>query len=106
MLWVSCTPTDLVEAVDLQTLRALGQVKVSGEPDALRMDGSKLYVVTTAGPTLVAVDPNPQHPSIVSRTSLGNAAPLHDQANVDAVVMNGRWWVSSPSQNKVLVYKP
>lgn len=106
VLWVSCTPTGLVEAVNLNTLRALGQVKVGGEPDALRMDGSKLYVVTTTGPTLVAIDPNPQHPTIVKQTKLGNAEPLQDQANVDAVVMNGTWWISSPKQNKVIVYSP
>jgi sugar lactone lactonase YvrE len=106
ILWITCTPSDKVVAVDTQTLRTTGEVTVPGEPDAIRLVGAGLYVVTTAGPTLVRIDADSKRPKVLSTTRLGDAAPLQDQANVDAVMTGGRWWVSSPSQNKVLVYTP
>jgi DNA-binding beta-propeller fold protein YncE len=104
VLWVACTPDNKVVAVDAQTLRRLGKVSIDGEPDALFYDGSSLYVVTTAGPTIVELNHDPQHPAALHRKALGEAAPLFDQANVDALRVAGKWWVSSPSENKVLVY--
>jgi DNA-binding beta-propeller fold protein YncE len=104
VLWVACTPDNTVVAVDTTTLRVLGQVSVDGEPDALFFDGSHMYVVTTAGPTIVEISTDPKHPAALHRKSLGDAAPLFDQANVDALRVAGSWWVSSPSENRVLVY--
>lgn len=105
-LWVSCTPDDTVVAVDIGTMRETGSVKITGEPDVLRVDGSALYVVTTNGPTLVGIDPDPRHPAVESSNPLGTAPPLGDIANVDAVKFHGDWWVSSPVANRVIVFRP
>ena len=105
-LWVSCTPGNTVAAVDIDTMRETGHVEVSGEPDALRVVGSKLYVVTTSGPTLIELNPDPQHPSTSGVTKLGTAPALADIANVDAVNFRGQWWVSSPVLDRVIVYTP
>ena len=104
VLWVACTPDNTVVAVDTATLHVLGKVTVDGEPDALFFDGSHLYVVTTAGPTIVELSTDAKHPTALHRKALGDAAPLFDQANVDALRIAGKWWVSSPSENRVLVY--
>ena len=104
VVWVACTPDNKVIAVDADSLRMLGDVSVDGEPDALFFDGSQLYVVTTAGPTIVELNKDPKQPAVLHRKALGEAAPLFDQANVDAVRVAGSWWVSSPSENRVLVY--
>lgn len=104
VLWVACTPDSKVVAVDAGTLQRLGTVSIDGEPDALFYDGSSLYVVTTAGPTIVELNDDPRHPAALHRKALGDAAPLFDQANVDALRVAGSWWVSSPSENKVYVY--
>ena len=101
---MTCTPSDIVVAVDPATLRLLGKVPVAGEPDAIRVVGKKLFVITTTGPTLVALSAIANHPGVGIRTSLGEAVPLGDRANVDAVHTNGQWWVSSPSENRVVVY--
>lgn len=106
VVWVACTPDDSVVAVDARSLEPLGSVAVDGEPDAILFDGSHLHVVTTSGPTVVELSTDPAHPEVVSRTPLGQAAPLFDQANVDAAVVDGTWWVSSPSENTVYVYTP
>jgi len=104
VLWVACTPDDAVIAVDIRTLRPLGKVEVSGEPDAIRLVGSTVFVVTTAGPTLVEISGEATDPEIVRRTALGEAIPLGDRANVDAVHTKAHWWVSSPGENRVAVY--
>ena len=104
VLWVACTPDNEVITVDARRLHKLGDVSIDGEPDALFYDGVQLYVVTTAGPTIVELNKDPRHPAALHRKSLGEAAPLFDQANVDALRVAGSWWVSSPSENRVLVY--
>jgi hypothetical protein len=81
-------------------------VHVDGEPDAIQFVGSKLYVVTPGGPTIVELNPDAAHPRVVKRTALGDSVPLFDQANVDAAVVDGTWWVSSPSEGKVYVATP
>ena len=106
ILWVSCTPADTVAAIDIKTMRETGHVRVSGEPDAIRVVASAVDVVTTAGPSLVEIDPDAQHPSVKRRVTLGTAPALQDIANVDAVMFAGKWWVSSPVLDRVIVYSP
>ena len=106
VVWVACTPANEVVAVDAKTLRPLGRAFVDGEPDAIQFVGSKLYVVTTGGPTIVELNGVAADPDVVHRSALGKSAPLFDQANVDAAVVDGTWWVSSPSEGKVYVYTP
>ncbi len=106
VLWVSCTPEEKVVTLDPRTLHLLGKVEIDGEPDVLRLVDKRLYVLTTNGPTLVQLNAFGNGPAVVNTTALGSAPPLLDQANVDAVFANGRWWVSSPSENKVVVYTP
>lgn len=106
VVWMTCTPDNAVVAVDATTLRVVGRVAVDGEPDAIRLVNGRLFVVTTTGPTIVELATDPSHPVVLHTTALGHAAPLLDQANVDAVMAGGRWWVSSPGENRVVVYQP
>jgi len=99
-LWVTCTPSDKVVAVDIHTLKPTGEIKVTGEPDAILVVGSDLYVATTSGPTLVRIHPDPQHPTVLSTSKLGNAPPLQDQANVDAVMTGGRCGSPRPARTR------
>jgi len=103
VVWVTCTPDNVVLAVNSRTLKPIGKVAVAGEPDAIAI-GSTVFVVTTSGPTLIELNEDAHKPAIVDRTPLGEAIPLGDRANVDAALVNGQWWVSSPGENRVVVY--
>jgi hypothetical protein len=100
-LWVACTRSDRVVAVNENTLRVTAWLPVAGEPDGERVVGSRLYVAATRGPTLYEVRLG-AHPSVERKRVLGNALALEDRANVDLVVTAGRIWVSSFGQNAVL----
>jgi outer membrane protein assembly factor BamB len=100
-LWVACTRSDRVVAVDETTLRVIARLHVAGEPDGERVADGKLYVVATTGPTVYQVRIGGR-PAVVGKRVLGRALPLEDLANVDLVLTAGRIWVSSFGQDKLL----
>jgi streptogramin lyase len=100
-LWVACTRSDSVVAVDETTLRVTERLHVAGEPDGERVAGGMLYVVATTGPTVYRLRIG-AHPAVESKRVLGQALPLEDRANVELVVTAGRIWVSSFGEDKVL----
>jgi sugar lactone lactonase YvrE len=100
-LWVACTRSDRLVAVDEATLRATAQLHVSGEPDGERVVNGHLYVAATVGPTVYEVRTG-AHPAVGRQRVLGKALALQDRANVDVVLAAGRIWVSSFGENSVL----
>jgi sugar lactone lactonase YvrE len=100
-LWVTCTRSDRLVAVDEATLQVTAQLRLSGEPDGERVVNKHLYVAATAGPTVYEVRTG-AHPAVERKRVLGKAVALQDRANVDLVVTAGRIWVSSFGENSVL----
>jgi DNA-binding beta-propeller fold protein YncE len=101
-MWVACTSGDEVIAVDERTLRVLGRTVVANEPDAIRADGSRLFVLSTDGPTLQQLAPNPSSPTVLRARRLADALPLDDRANVDLLIAGARFWASSYGTNEVI----
>jgi YVTN family beta-propeller protein len=106
VVWVSCTRAGEVVAVDAGTLAVLGRVAVPGEPDGIRVIDGRLFVVATAGPTLVELTLDPIAPTIKRSWTLGNAPALADRANLDLIGVGQRLWVTSFRQNRVLTVTP
>jgi hypothetical protein len=101
VVWVACTTSNEVVAVDEQTLAVRGRVPVPGEPDAIRVADGRVWVAATEGPTLVQLALDPNAPAVLSTRKLGEAAALRDRANVDLVAAGGRLWVSHPRENRL-----
>jgi outer membrane protein assembly factor BamB len=101
-MWVACTSGDEVIALDEQTLRVLGRTRVANEPDAVRAEGSRLFVLSTGGPTLQQLAPNPGSPMVLRTWRLADAPPLDDRANVDLLVTGAKIWASSYDTNQLL----
>ncbi|GAB3218437.1 hypothetical protein GCM10027446_35030 [Angustibacter peucedani] len=100
-VWVTCTRTDTVVAVDARSLAVLGRVAVAGEPDGITAAGDRLWVACARGPALVELDPSPSAPGVRSRRELGTGPPLLDRANVDVAVGADTIWVSSVQDDRV-----
>jgi hypothetical protein len=101
-MWIACTSDDEVIAVDERTLQVLGRIAVANEPDAVRAQGSRLYVLSTDGPTLHRLAPNPAAPTVLRTQRLADAPPLDDRANVDLLVAGTQFWASSYATNQLL----
>ena len=101
IVWVTCTKSGEVVALDEATLDVRGRVAVSGEPDAIRLVDGRLWVAATRGPTLVEISVNPSAPAVLGSWQISENSALQDRANVDLVVFDGRGWISSPRANKV-----
>ena len=84
LLWVTCTPDDLVLALDPATLTIRHRVPVPGSPDSVVAADGRVVVLAEQGPTLVVIDPAAA--SVTSRAPLSDAAALDDEANLDLVV--------------------
>lgn len=99
-VWVTCTTDDVAIRVDPATLIETTRVRLPDAPDGLvgGPDGS-LYVVCQAGPTVVQLDPGSG--TVVRTRSLGGAAQLYDQANLDIATTSDSVWVSSYSEDRV-----
>jgi DNA-binding beta-propeller fold protein YncE len=102
VIWVTCTPANVVVSIDTRKLRRLGQVTVAGEPDAITAHNGRLYVAATEGPRLVELVPKPGAPTISTVRVLGSDTPLHDSANVDLLVQGNRFWITSPNGGRVV----
>jgi DNA-binding beta-propeller fold protein YncE len=103
-VWVTCTLSQELVALDATTLEKTGSVPVDGSPDsvAATADG-RLVVVAEEGPTLVVVDPATA--TIASSTVLGIEHELGDRANLDLALVGGESgqeaWVSSFNADRV-----
>lgn len=104
-MWIACTSSDEVVAVDEQTLEVLGRTRVANEPDAVRTEGSRLYVLSTAGPTLQQLLPKPGSAQVVRTRRLSDAPPLDDRANVDLLVTGTKIWASSYETDELLAMR-
>ena len=92
-LWVTCTRSNMVVAVDERSLKVTRRVTLKGEPDGIRVAGGSVFVVTTTGPTVYEL-PGGAHGRFERRAVVGKSGPLFDQANDDLVVAGGRIWAS------------
>jgi outer membrane protein assembly factor BamB len=101
IVWVTCTKSGEVVALDEATLDVRGRIAVTGEPDAIRLVDGRLWVAATRGPTLVEISVNPSAPAVLGSWQVAENTPLQDRANVDLVVLDGRGWLSSPRANTV-----
>ncbi|MDX6375546.1 MAG: virginiamycin lyase [Nocardioidaceae bacterium] len=99
-VWVTCTLSDELVALDGTTLQKLASVPVEGSPDsvAATADG-RLAVVAEEGPTLVMVDTATA--AVLSRTVLGDERALGDRANLDLAIVGDQAWVSSFNVDRV-----
>jgi streptogramin lyase len=101
VVWLTCTTSNEVLAVDEQTMAVRGRVAVPGEPDAIRVVDDRVWVAATDGPTLVELSLDPDAPAILSQRRLADDAPLRDRANVDLAALDGRLWVSALRSNTI-----
>ncbi len=99
-VWVTCTLSDELVALDATTLQKVASVPVEGSPDsvAASADG-RLVVVAEDGPTLVVVDPATA--TVTSETVLGAELALNDRANLDLALVGDEAWVSSFNADRV-----
>lgn len=100
VVWVTCSLGNELVSVDAKTLKVTQHAPLPGTPDAIAAgpDGS-LLVVLQDGPTLATVDPKTG--KVIDRTTLGKQAQLHDRANLDLAITDGRVWISSFLEAKV-----
>lgn len=99
-VWVTCTVSGEVVALDGTTLQEVARVAVPGSPDtvAVTPDG-RLAVVAEEGPRLVVLDPADGR--VVGEQVLGQELGLYDQANLDLAFAGGEAWVSSFDADRV-----
>ena len=99
-VWVTCTVSEELVALDATTLEKVAALSVPGSPDsvAATADG-RLVVVAEEGPRLVVVDP--ASATVVAETVLGEETALFDQANLDLALVGDEAWVSSFNADRV-----
>jgi sugar lactone lactonase YvrE len=99
-LWVTCTRSDTVVAVDEQRLQVTHKLTVKNEPDGIRVADGHVFVVTTAGPTVYEL-PSDGAGTVHRLDLLGKGGELFDQANDDLVAAGGLMWVSDYQGNRL-----
>lgn len=99
-VWVACTVSEEVVALDAGTLEPIARVPVAGQPDPVEVtpDG-RIAVVAQDGPRLVVIDPTDG--TVVAEQVLGQEIQLYDQANLDLAFAGGQAWVSSFDADRV-----
>ena len=99
-VWVTCTLSDELVALDVTTLQKVAAVPVEGSPDSvLATPDGLLAVVAEEGPRLVVVDPATAE--VVAEQVLGEESALDDRANLDLALAGGEAWVSSFNADRV-----
>jgi outer membrane protein assembly factor BamB len=101
-LWVTCTRSDRVVAVDEQSLQVTHQLTVKNEPDGIRGADGHVFIVTTGGPTVYEL-PADGTGQVERRAVLGKGGELFDQANDDLAVAGGVIWVSDYQGNRLVI---
>lgn len=101
VVWLTCTTSNQVLAVDEETMTVRGRVTVPGEPDAIAVVHDRVWVAATDGPTLVELSLNPDAPAVLSQRRLADDAPLRDRAKVDLAALASHLWVSALRSNKI-----
>ena len=93
-VWVTCTLSEELVALDAASLEKVASVPVEGSPDSVAAtDDGRLAVVAEDGPRLVVVDP--ASATVVAETVLGQEPALNDRANLDLALAGGEAWVGS-----------
>jgi DNA-binding beta-propeller fold protein YncE len=99
-VWVTCTVSEEVVALDATSLEKVASVTVDGSPDSVAVSGDgRLAVVAEEGPRLVVLDPDGG--TVVAEQVLGEEYELYDKANLDLVLVAGVAWVSSFNSDRV-----
>jgi DNA-binding beta-propeller fold protein YncE len=102
-LWVTCTRSDTVVAVDERTLTVTRKLRIKGEPDGIvRSSDGGMLIVTTTGPAVYEV-PQGNGQKVQRLAVLGKRGALLDRANDDLAVADGRVWVSDYQGNRVVL---
>jgi hypothetical protein len=99
VVWLACTTSNEVVAVDERTMAVRGRVTVPGEPDAIEVVDGQVWVAATDGPTLVRLSADANAPAVVSQHRVAGDAPLRDRANVDLAAAGAHLWVSALRSN-------
>lgn len=98
-VWVACTLSHEVVALDATTLEKVLAVRVTGSPDTVAvLPGKRVAVVAEEGPRLVVLD---QAGAVVSEQVLGEEYELFDKANLDLAVAGGEVWVTSFNADRI-----
>ena len=100
-LWVTCTRSDTMVAVDEKTLRVTRKLTLKGEPDGIRVANGFVFVVATTGPTVYTLSADGTG-KVEQNVRLGKGGALLDQANDDLSVTDGRVWVSDYQGNRLI----
>ena len=99
-VWVTCTLSHELVALDATTLQKVASVPVEGSPDSvLAIPDGRLAVVAEEGPRLVVVDPATAE--VVAEQVLGEESALSDRANLDLALVGDEAWVSSFNADRV-----
>jgi streptogramin lyase len=99
-VWVTCTISEELVALDATTLEKVASVPVAGSPDSvLATPDGLLAVVAEEGPRLVVVDPATA--TVVAEQVLGQERALDDRANLDLALVGDEAWVSSFNADRV-----
>ena len=98
-VWVACTLSEEVVALDATTLEPGTRVPVDGSPDTVVvLPGKRLAVVAEEGPRLVVLNATG---GVVSEQVLGEEYELFDKANLDLALAGGEVWVTSFNADRV-----
>ena len=102
LLWVSCTDTDTVNAIDPATGEVVATVETAVTPDGLAFDGTTLWVATEIGPELAGIDPSTQQ--AVATATIADHGLIN--ANQVMVFEDGSLWLPILDDGAVLRVTP
>lgn len=98
-VWVACTLSEEIVALDATSLEKVTAVPVDGSPDTVvALPGKRLAVIAEEGPRLVVLD---AQGAVLSEQVLGEEYELYDKANLDLAVAGGEVWVTSFDADRV-----
>ena len=97
VVWVGCTIDGAVVGYDATTLEPVATLAGLDAADAVVSDGSLVYAVGQAGPTVWVIDPTSRE--VLGRRTLGEAPTTSE--NVGAAVVGDQLVVTSPEEDRV-----